>query len=145
MTKMTIMIIRSYRELMQIPDFEGRYEYLKMKTKIGDKTFGFERFLNQSFYRSKEWKDVRREVIRRDNGCDLAMEDRDIRGRIEIHHINPISIKDVEEHSDKLLDPENLICVSPETHKAIHYGDASLLTRNEIVVRKPYDTCPWRT
>lgn len=138
------MIIKSYRELIQIPDFEGRYEYLKMKTMIGEKTFGFERFLNQSFYRSKEWKDVRRKVIQRDNGCDLAIDGRDVYGRIEIHHINPITIEDIENHTDKLLDIENLICVSPNTHKAIHYGDSSVLVKNEITVRRPYDTCPWR-
>lgn len=124
--------------------FEERYEYLRTASKIGDSTFGFERYLNQSFYRSNEWKHIRQEVIRRDNGCDLGIEGRDIFGPIEIHHIQPISIEDIEGKSDRLLDPDNLICTSPQTHKAIHFGDATLLPRNEPTIRKPFDTCPWR-
>ena len=99
--------------------------------------------MNQVFYRSREWKRARNEVIRRDGGCDLAIEGRDIFGPIEIHHITPITIEDIENGSDLLLDIDNLVCVSPITHKAIHFGDATLLPRNEPNVRKPNDTCPW--
>lgn len=137
-------IIRTYTELSRIDSFEDRYEYLRLAAIIGESTFGFERFLNQNFYRSREWKSVRREVIKRDNGCDLGVEGRDIFGRIEIHHITPISIEDIENGSGVLLDLENLICVSPMTHKAIHYGDKSLLPKNQITVRRPNDTCPWK-
>lgn len=142
---MSTKIIRTYTELSRIDSFEDRYEYLRLAAIIGESTFGFERFLNQSFYRSREWKSVRREVIKRDNGCDLGVEGRDVFGRIEIHHINPISIEDIENGSGVLLDLENLICVSPMTHKAIHYGDKSLLPKNQITVRRPNDTCPWKT
>lgn len=100
--------------------------------------------MNQAFYRSVEWKRIRNEAIRRDNGCDLAIEDRSIYDRIEIHHITPITMEDIENSSDLLFDLDNLICTSPNTHKAIHYGDASLITKSEPVVRKPYDTCPWK-
>lgn len=136
--------IRSYGALVKMPTFEERFEYLRLSAIIGEPTFGYERYLNQVFYRSPEWKKVRREVIRRDEGCDLGIFDRNIPGRIEIHHINPISLADVEDGSDLLLDMDNLICVSPNTHKAIHYGDASLLVSSKLVERKPNDTCPWR-
>lgn len=137
-------IIRSYNELSRLPTFEERFEYLRLASIIGESTFGFDRYLNQVFYRSREWKRARREVIRRDNGCDLGVEGRDIFERIEIHHINPITIEDVEKGSALLLDLNNLICVSPLTHKAIHYGDISLIPRNTVVVRKPNDMCPWK-
>lgn len=140
----TSRIIRSYEQLVQIPTFEERFEYLKLSAIIGETTFGYERFLNQVFYRSPQWKRIRREVIKRDNGCDMAFPGRDILDRIEVHHINPITIEDVENESDVLLDMDNLICVCPDTHKAIHYGDASLLRRAEPTVRRPNDTCPWR-
>lgn len=141
---MNSRIIKTYTELSKIKDFEERYEYLRLGSKVGESTFGFERCVNQTFYRSPEWKRVRNEVIRRDNGCDLGIEGRDIFGPIEIHHINPITIEDVEKGSDLLLDPDNLICTSSRTHKAIHFGDKTLLPRNTITVRKPNDTCPWR-
>lgn len=140
----TTKIIRSYQDLIRLETFEERYEYLKLSAIIGESTFGYERFLNQSFYRSREWKAVRREVIKRDEGCDLGIEGRDILGRIEIHHINPITLKDIESESGALVDLNNLICVSPITHKAIHYGDKSLLPRNQITIRRPNDTCPWK-
>ena len=143
-TKMSTRIIRTYRELIQLPSFEERYDYLRLASIIGESTFGFDRYLNQVFYRSREWKKARRDVIRRDNGCDLGIEGRDIYDRIEIHHITPITITDVENGSELLLDLNNLICVSPLTHKAIHYGDASLLPKNEIIIRRPNDTCPWK-
>lgn len=141
---MNSRIIKTYTELSKIKDFEERYEYLRLGSRVGESTFGFERCINQMFYRSPEWKHIRSEIIRRDNGCDLGIEGRDIFGKIEIHHINPITIEDIEKSSDLLLDPDNLICVSPMTHKAIHFGDKTLLPRNTITARKPNDTCPWK-
>lgn len=141
---MTKRIIRTYNELMRLPTFEERYEYLKLSSLVGDSTFGYERYLNQAFYRSPEWKRVRRQVILRDKGCDLGIEGRDIIDRIEIHHITPITIEDIETASSILLDPDNLICCSPNTHKAIHYGESNLITPSEPTVRKPNDTCPWK-
>lgn len=140
---MSSRIIKTYSELVRIPTFEERYEFLRAPSIVGDSTFGFGRYLNQVFYRSREWKRVRQEVIRRDNGCDLAIDGRDIFGPIEIHHITPLTLEDIEEHSVLLLDPDNLVCVSPITHKAIHFGDATLLPKNEPTIRRPNDTCPW--
>ena len=140
----TKKIIRTYSELIKLPTFEERFEHLRLSAIVGDPTFGYERFLNQVFYRSPEWKRIRNEVIRRDNGCDLAIEDRSIIDRIEIHHITPITSDDIENNGDLLYDLNNLICTSPNTHKAIHDGDMSLITRSEPVVRRPNDTCPWK-
>ena len=137
-------IIRSYTALMRLPTFEERFEYLKLSAIIGESTFGYERYLNQAFYRSPEWKRFRREVILRDGGCDLAIADREIIDRIEIHHINPITIEDIENGESLLLDMDNAICTSPRTHKAIHYGDSSLLMKDPVI-RRPNDMCPWRT
>lgn len=136
-------IIRTYRELITIPTFEERYEYLKLNGRIGDTTFGNARYLNQQFYTSEEWRRIRNEIILRDGGHDLAMWDREITGRIYIHHMNPITAEDIICHSDYLVNPDYLICVSKLTHDAIHYGDKSLL-QEDYVERKPYDTCPWR-
>ena len=136
-------MIRTYRELIQIPTFEERFEYLKLNGAVGQDTFGFDRYVNQKFYRSREWKRLRDEIIVRDNGCDLAIEDREIFGRIIIHHMNPIRIEDIIDSTDLLLDPEYMVCVAHNTHNAIHYGDASLLPKGPIE-RRPYDTCPWR-
>ena len=133
---------RSYSELIRLPTFEERFDYLKFSAKIGEATFGFERYLNQIFYTSKEWRKFRRDIIIRDNGCDMAMEDYDIYGRIEVHHINPITVKMIENNDPLLMDPENVVCVSPNTHKAIHYGDKDLLPKGPIE-RKPNDMCPW--
>lgn len=137
--------IRTYSELITIPDFIGRFNYLKLNAKIGEETFGFDRYLNQNFYRLKEWKDVRRFVIIRDNGCDLGLEDREIPNgtKIIVHHINPISIKDIQNKMDWILDPEFLISTTKRTHDAIHYGDSSILFQDPIE-RKPNDTCLWR-
>ena len=135
--------IRSYDELITIPTFEERYEYLKLNGRVGEETFGFDRWLNQKFYQSDEWKDIRRDVILRDAGCDLGIEDREIVGRIYIHHMNPITVDDIILHSDYLLNPMYLVCTSKLTHDAIHYGDESLL-QEDFKERKPYDTCPWR-
>lgn len=138
------MIIRSYSELIQLKTFEERYEYLKTPGRVGEETFGFDRYLNQTFYKSKEWIRARNIVIARDLGCDLAFEGLEIYGMIIVHHMNPIAIDDLVNHTKYLLDPEFLVCTSDNTHKAIHYSDESLLSRNTFVERKPNDTCPWR-
>ena len=137
------MACRTYSELMRIDNFDDRFEYLKLSGVIGESTFGFERYLNQRFYGTQEWRSFRREIIIRDNGNDLGFEGKPIFGKIEIHHINPITITDIRERSSNLFDPENVICTSSLTHKAIHYGDISLLPR-ELVERRPNDTCPWK-
>lgn len=140
---MTTMIIRTYSKLIELPTFEERYRYLRIGGKVGEETFGFERYLNQEFYKSDEWKSVRRQVIIRDNGCDLGMEDREIYGRIIVHHMNPITIDDLIQRSDFLLNPEYLICTVKATHDAIHYGDESLLLKPPVE-RTKNDTCPWK-
>lgn len=139
----TQMNIRTYSELITLSTFEERYKYLQLSSSIGEETFGFDRYLNQNFYRSKEWKRIRDFVIIRDNGCDLGVEDRTIHGKIIIHHMNPIRTKDIQDVSDYLLNPEYLICTTHQTHNAIHYGDENLLVRNPIE-RTANDTCPWR-
>lgn len=135
--------LRTYSELMTLPTFEERYRYLRLKGSVGEDTFGFDRYLNQKFYRSAEWKRIRDQVIVRDFGCDLGIEDREIRGKILIHHMNPITEKDIRYLTDILLDPEYLICVSHSTHNAIHYGDEDLLMKGPII-RTQHDTCPWK-
>lgn len=137
------MNIRRYSELVLLPTFEERFEYLKLNGTVGTATFGFDRVFNQQFYKSVEWKRVRDEVIVRDCGRDLAIQGREIYGRILIHHMNPITIKDIQDVTPYLLNPEFLICVSHDTHNAIHYGDADLLAAGPVE-RKPNDTCPWR-
>lgn len=137
------MNIRTYSELIKLPTFEQRFEYLNLSGAVGQETFGFDRYLNQNFYRSTEWKRIRDQVIVRDNGCDLGIEDRTICGKILIHHMNPINDKDILNMTDILLNPEYLICVSHMTHNAIHYGDENLLIKNPIV-RFKNDTCPWK-
>lgn len=134
---------RSYSELITIPSFKERFEYLRLGGKIGIETFGFDRYLNQALYRGGHWKEVRHKIIIRDNGCDLACSDREIPGRIIIHHINPLTEKDLLNRSDKIFDPENLISTCIRTHNAIHYGDESLLYQDPIE-RKENDTIPWR-
>lgn len=135
--------IRSYNELCQLPTFEERYEYLKLNGRIGEETFGSDRYLNQVFYTSDEWKEARRIVILRDNGCDLGIPGREIKGPIYVHHMNPIRVEDILRHSSILVRPEFLICTSKLTHDAIHYGDEGLL-QTDYKERKPFDTCPWR-
>lgn len=137
------MSIRTYSELIKIPTFKDRFEYLQLDGKVGEETFGFDRYLNQIFYKSPEWKAVRDFVIIRDQGCDLAMEGHEIFGRILVHHMNPIRIEDIVNRSKYLLDPEYLICTIKNTHDAIHYGDGSLLITGPIE-RTKNDTCPWR-
>ena len=136
--------MRSYSELMMIDTFEERFDYLNLQGKVGFETFGSNRYLNQAFYSSKEWKDVRNAVIVRDNACDLGIPDRQLFGRITIHHMNPIEVEDLNSGSSMVLDPEYLISVSHNTHNAIHYGDVSLLDE-DYSPRAPGDTLLWRS
>ena len=132
-----------YSELIEIPSFEDRFEYVKLVGKVGAETFGSARYMNQGFYISKEWKRFRDEIILRDQGCDLACSDRLIHGKLIIHHLNPITEADLYYGSEALLDPENAVCVSFITHHAIHYGNQDLLYKDPIE-RYPNDTCPWK-
>ena len=136
-------MIRTYSELITLPTFEERFKYLELGGTVGKETFGFDRYLNQRFYKSEEWKAVRHHVIVRDNGCDLGVEGYDIHGRIYIHHMNPLNAKDILDRSDYLLNPEYLITVTLRTHNAIHYGDESLLLLAPVE-RSKNDTCPWK-
>ena len=137
------MSIRTYSELIQLPTFEERFRYLQLSGSVGKETFGFDRYVNQNFYRSAAWKRVRDQVIVRDNGCDLGIEDRPVLDKIFIHHMNPITLLDIENDSDLVWNDEFLICVSFRTHQAIHYGDESLLILPPPI-RLPNDTCPWK-
>lgn len=134
---------RTYTELSALSTFEERFDYLKLGGSVGNETFGFERYLNQKFYRSREWQRVRDAVIIRDNGCDLGIDGRFIVQHIIIHHLNPINSTDIQLVTANLLNPEFLICVSHDTHNAIHYGDANLLTK-DYTERKPGDTNLWK-
>lgn len=136
-------MIRTYSELITLPTFEERYKYLRLGGKVGNETFGFDRYLNQMFYKTDEWLKIRDYVIVRDNGCDLGIEGREIHDRILVHHMNPITKEDILRRSDYLLNPEYLICTVKRTHDAIHYGDDSLLFKG-LTVRTKNDTCPWR-
>ena len=137
------MLLKSYRNLILLPTILDRFEYLRIKANVGDSTFGFDRFVNQDFYQSREWRQVRMKVIARDEGCDLGVPEYPIGGKVIIHHINPITAEDIENASDLLFDMDNLICVSESTHNAIHFGDETLLPA-EPIIRMPGDTCPWR-
>lgn len=137
------MKIRTYSELIQYNTLLDRYRYLKLGGKVGEETFGMDRYLNQQFYKSKEWRKVRDEIIIRDGACDLGLPDREITSRIIIHHMNPITKYDILNQTEFLLNPEYLICTLKRTHDAIHYGDESLLF-NELVERSANDTCPWK-
>ena len=139
---MSMTIIRRYSELRQLTTFKDRFDYLKLGGSVGEFTFGFDRYLNQTFYRSPEWKRVRNEVILRDDGCDMGMAEFPA-NRIIVHHMNPITAEMIEDRDDVLLDPEYLICVSHDTHNAIHFGDENLLPKMPIE-RRPNDMCPWR-
>ena len=135
--------IRTYSELITLPTFKERYRYLRLKGFVGEETFGYDRYLNQVFYKSKEWMDIRDYVIVRDNGCDLGIPGREIHSRILIHHMNPITKQDILNRSEFLLDPEYLISTIKVTHDAIHYGDENLLME-EPIIRTENDTCPWK-
>ena len=137
------MSIKTYSELITLPTFKERYLYLRLEGKVGEDTFGFDRYLNQIFYKSEEWLSIRDYVISRDLGCDLAMEGYEIHGRILVHHMNPIYKDDILRRSDILLDPEYLISTTKRTHDAIHYGDENLLLI-EPIIRTKNDTCPWK-
>lgn len=136
-------IIKTYSELIQLPTFIERFDYLKLGGRVGLETFGYDRYLNQRFYHSSEWRSIRDHVISRDLGCDLGMDGYEIYGKIYIHHMNPITQKDIVLSNADMLNPEFLICTTHNTHNAIHYGDASLLI-TEPVERRPNDTCPWK-
>ena len=136
-------MIRTYSELSKLSTFKERFDYLKLNGKIGEDTFGHSRFLNQDFYSSPEWRRTRRNIIVRDNGCDMGLDGYSIQGRIYVHHINPITVDDILERRPCLFDPENLICVSSMTHEAITYGIEDMLP-TDPVIRRPNDTCPWR-
>lgn len=136
-------MIRTYSELIEIPTYKERFEYLKLDGVVGQATFGSRRYLNQKFYTSYEWKRIRDIVITRDLGRDLAMDGYDIEGRIQIHHMNPMMIQDVIMHSDDILNPEYLITTSYNTHKAIHYSNEGMLVLPPLK-RLPNDTCPWK-
>lgn len=138
------MKIRTYSELITLQTFKDRFEYLKLSGAVGEETFGFDRWLNQIFYKSKEWLSVRDAVIIRDNGCDLGIAGREIFGKILVHHMNPIRKADIVNHSEILLNPEYLITTIKNTHDAIHYSDDKLLVLREPVIRTPNDTCPWK-
>lgn len=138
------MIIKTYSDLLKFNTLKERFEYLKIPGEIGKRTFGADRYLNQLFYHSPEWKKFRRDIVIRDDGNNMGLIGCPINGMILIHHINPISIEDIKHKNlDSLLNPENAVCVSFMTHQAIHYGDFSLID-SRIVERRPYDTCPWK-
>lgn len=146
--RITLKKMRTYTELSKLQTFEERFAYLELDGKIGESTFGFDRYLNQNFYRSKEWKELRNEIILRDDGCDLGLcdsifDDYSIEGPIYIHHMNPILPKDLIEMNEYVMNPEFLVCCSFNTHQAIHYGASALIQRAPIE-RLPNDTCPWR-
>lgn len=135
-------ILRTYRDVRQLETLQERFEYLKLRGRVGEATFGSERYINQAFYRSREWKLIRDQVIVRDNGCDLGIEGFEIHSAIHIHHLNPMTVAQISSGDPAILDPDNLIAVSHRTHNAIHYGDESLLPRT-LVERKPGDTNLW--
>lgn len=134
--------LKTYSDLILIPTFEERLEYLMTGSNVGDQTFGGRRYLNQEFYNSFEWKRLRRDIIIRDNGCDLAFPNFEIHGAIYIHHMNPISDRDILNRTEYLLNPEFLVCVSFNTHNLIHYGNESI--KQISFERNPLDTCPWK-
>lgn len=145
MTRMNMnTTIRTYSELITLPTYIERFNYLKLGSKVGADTFGFDRYLNQQFYhQDPRWRSARDKVIIRDNGCDLGMEGYEIQGKIIVHHMNPITMDDIINKRDWIYDPEFLICTVHNTHNAIHYGDENLLFKGPVV-RAPNDTCPWK-
>ena len=136
-------MIRTYQHLLALPTFEERFQYLKLDGKVGQETFGFDRYLNQLLYTSDKWRRLRNQIIIRDNGCDLGIEGYDLHEGIIVHHMNPITIEDIKNVSDDIFNPEYLICTSLRTHNAIHYGDEKLLTQLPVE-RQPGDTCLWK-
>lgn len=138
------MSIKTHSELILLPSFEERFEYLMLNGVVGESTFGFDRWLNQMFYKTKEWRAIRRQVILRDNGCDLSVGDCKIHGYIYVHHMNPITKEDILNRSEFLLNPEYLISMSYSTHQAITYGDKNYLSTRTLIERYENDTCPWK-
>jgi len=136
------MSTRTFTELQRLRTFKERYDYLRLKGFVGESTFGFDRYLNQMLYTSIRWRRVRDEIIVRDGGCDLGIVGYEIHGKILIHHMNPISVEDIEKDRSDIFNPEFLICTSLNTHQAIHYSDESLLPKLPVV-RLPGDTSPW--
>lgn len=136
-------MIKTYSELSRLSTFEERFRYLSLKGQVGEETYGFDRWINQRFYRSREWKQIRALVIERDSGCDLGILGREIPDHVIVHHINPILVQDICDATEYLLNPEFLICTSNNTHQAIHYGDESLLITLPVK-RTANDTCPWK-
>lgn len=141
MTK--FMKIKSYSEMRSFSTFIERFNYLKLNGKVGIETFGFDRYLNQVLYCSQEWKRFRRQVIIRDNGCIFGLDGYNINGRLIVHHINPITLEQIEQRDPMIFSMENVVCVTHNVHEAIHYGDESLIPTDPII-RKPNDTCPWK-
>ena len=135
------MVIRTYNELRSLKTFDERYDYLKLNGKVAGLTFGFDRYLNQVFYKSQIWQKTRRDIIVRDLGCDLGIDGYEIYGGVIVHHMNPIKIEDIRDRTDYLLNPNYLICTSLSTHNAIHYGNSS---PNILTERRSGDTCPWK-
>jgi hypothetical protein len=138
-----IVKTKTYSELIRLEKYMDRYQYLMLSGRVGQETFGYERFLNQSLYKSYEWRSVRDEVIVRDHGCDLGMEGYEIYGSIIVHHMNPITMDDIQNRNEDIFNPEYLVSTSFSTHNAIHYGDEGLLI-TEPIIRTKNDTCPWK-
>ena len=136
-------MIRCYNDLIQLKTFEERFRYLKINGKVGEETFGLDRYINQQLYKSQRWRSTRSKIIIRDDGCDLGIDGRQLDEYIVVHHMNPISLEDIEEERDIVFDPNYLICCSTRTHRAIHFGDENLLIRDPVI-RRPNDTCLWR-
>lgn len=134
---------KSYSGMLQYETLLGRFQYLKLDGKVAEETFGYSRYLNQALYCSPEWKRLRRDVILRDNGCIFGLEGYDIKSRLIVHHINPVTLEQIEERDPMVFSMDNVVCVSDKVHQAIHYGDAGLLPQ-EPIKREPFDTCPWR-
>ena len=138
---MTPMTIKTYEELSRLKTFDERFRYLVIGGTIGEETFGYDRWLNQRFYTSEEWKRLRRQVIIRDEGCDIGIPGMEIGDHLIVHHMIPVTKLDVLSHSQALINPDFLICTSLKTHNALHYGDLSIL--EPFIERRPNDTCPW--
>lgn len=138
-----MLTIRTYRELSQLKTLKERYEYLKLGGSVGEETFGFDRYMNQVFYRSSVWKEARRKILIRDGGSEMGMVGYPISGKVIVHHMNPILEKDLVDGSEDLVNLDFLVCVSHQVHLAIHYGDDRLLPKDPII-RTPFDTCPWK-
>lgn len=137
-------MIRSYSELKKLNTLKDRFRYLSLDGKVGIETFGFDRYLNQKFYNSYEWRKLRDEILIRDDGCEMGLKGYPISGRILVHHMNPLKEKDIVDLTDYVMNPDYLICVSHDLHNAIHYGDEEILKRYFVVKRTPNDTCPWK-